>query len=189
MDLGPRSRVEQCSQSGVLFPYVSLWKLVKNRNVTCWTPFTRYNRLSNKLYNWFDNRLYRVNKHPTGWQPVECLFDTVSQQFVSYKRGFTNHQHVAIGRIRQVCLYSCVFTQPACIRTLIWWFVLSCDISLTHAHLCKKVTYLMLVSYPNFHRSSGKTESAVFGKPFDTRYLYATYIHRYSQRTCAKRLF
>jgi len=26
------------------------------------TPFTRYNR----LYNQFDNRLYRVNKHPTG---------------------------------------------------------------------------------------------------------------------------
>jgi len=28
------------------------------------TPFTRYNR----LYNRFDNRLYRVNKHPTGCQ-------------------------------------------------------------------------------------------------------------------------
>ena len=32
------------------------------------TPFTRYNRLSNRLYNRFDNRLYRVNKHPTGCQ-------------------------------------------------------------------------------------------------------------------------
>ena len=31
-------------------------------------PFTRYNRLSNRLYNQFDNRLYRVNKHPTGCQ-------------------------------------------------------------------------------------------------------------------------
>jgi len=30
------------------------------------TPFTRYNRLLNPLYNRFDNRLYRVNKHPTG---------------------------------------------------------------------------------------------------------------------------
>jgi len=29
------------------------------------TPFTRYRRLSNRLYNRFDNRLYRVNKHPT----------------------------------------------------------------------------------------------------------------------------
>jgi len=28
----------------------------------CKTPFTRYNRLSNR----FDNMLYRVNKHPTG---------------------------------------------------------------------------------------------------------------------------
>ena len=32
------------------------------------TPFTRYNRLSNQLYNRFDNRLNRVNKHPTGCQ-------------------------------------------------------------------------------------------------------------------------
>jgi len=32
------------------------------------TPFTRYNRLSNRLYNRTDNRLYRVNKHPTGCQ-------------------------------------------------------------------------------------------------------------------------
>ena len=31
----------------------------------CHIPFTRYNRLSNRLYNRFDNRLYRVNKHPT----------------------------------------------------------------------------------------------------------------------------
>jgi len=30
------------------------------------TPFTRYNR----FYNRFDNRLYRVNKHATGCQPV-----------------------------------------------------------------------------------------------------------------------
>ena len=34
------------------------------------TPFTRYNRLSNRLYNRFDNRLYRVN--PTGCQ-TGCL--------------------------------------------------------------------------------------------------------------------
>jgi len=27
----------------------------------CKTPFTRYKRLSNRLYNRFDNRLYRVN--------------------------------------------------------------------------------------------------------------------------------
>jgi len=42
----------------------------------CYTPFTRYNRLSNQLYNRFDNRLYRVNKHPTscqtGCQPGLC---------------------------------------------------------------------------------------------------------------------
>ena len=33
-------------------------------SVLCQTPFTRYNRLSIR----FDNRLYRVNKHPTGCQ-------------------------------------------------------------------------------------------------------------------------
>jgi len=33
------------------------------------TPFTWYNRLSNRLYNRFDNHLYRTNKHPTGCQP------------------------------------------------------------------------------------------------------------------------
>jgi len=50
------------------------------------TPFTRYNWLSKRLYNRFDNRLYRVNKHPTGcqmvvktvWQPVECLYTRYS---------------------------------------------------------------------------------------------------------------
>jgi len=38
-----------------------LCHLVKN----CYTPFTRYNRLSNRFENRFDNRLYHVNKHPT----------------------------------------------------------------------------------------------------------------------------
>jgi len=34
--------------------------------MSCITPFTRYNR----LYNRFDNRLYRVNKHPTSLTTV-----------------------------------------------------------------------------------------------------------------------
>jgi len=34
------------------------------------SPFTRYNLLSNWLLNRFDNRLYRVYKHSTVWQPV-----------------------------------------------------------------------------------------------------------------------
>jgi len=33
-----------------------------------YNPFTRHNRLSNRLYNRFDNRLYRVNKHPSSCQ-------------------------------------------------------------------------------------------------------------------------
>jgi len=32
------------------------------------TSFTRYNRLSTRSYNRFDNRVYRVKKHPTGYQ-------------------------------------------------------------------------------------------------------------------------
>jgi len=36
------------------------------------TPFTRYNRLSNRLFNRFDNGLYRVNKHPTGCVKPGC---------------------------------------------------------------------------------------------------------------------
>jgi len=31
-------------------------------------PTTRYSRLSYRLYNRFDNRLYHVNKHPTACQ-------------------------------------------------------------------------------------------------------------------------
>jgi len=50
------------------------------------TPFTRYNRLSVRLYNRFDNRLYRVNKHPTGYQTGL----TTGLTFVSCKRGLRN---------------------------------------------------------------------------------------------------
>jgi len=47
-------------------------------SLTSQTPFTRYNR----LYNRFDNRLYRVNKHPTGCQPVVIPFDNRFEMFV-----------------------------------------------------------------------------------------------------------
>jgi len=51
-----------------------------------YTPFTRYNRLSNRLYSRFDNWLYRVNKHPTGCQTGHrldvCLHDTAGCQTV-----------------------------------------------------------------------------------------------------------
>jgi len=54
-------------------------------------PFTWYSRLSNRLYNRFDNRLYRVNKHPTGCQTgchtglttgltTGCIHDTTDCQ-------------------------------------------------------------------------------------------------------------
>ena len=59
------------------------------------TPFTRYNRLSNRLYNWFDNRLYRVNKHPTGCQTgcqtglTISLTTVLNEQHCSFNR-FSN---------------------------------------------------------------------------------------------------
>ena len=54
-----------------------------------YTPFTRYNRLSKRLYNQFDNRLYRVNKRPTGcqtflttgWTFVYRLWNQLSNRF------------------------------------------------------------------------------------------------------------
>ena len=48
-----------------------------------YTPFTQYNRLSIRLYNRFDNRLYRVNKHATGCQNNRlhvCVHDTTGCQ-------------------------------------------------------------------------------------------------------------
>jgi len=57
----------QCMCTYVL----SSWKK-KMSSVMCLIAsnirFTRYNQLSNRLYSWSDNRLYRVNKHPTGCQ-------------------------------------------------------------------------------------------------------------------------
>jgi len=51
-----------------------------------YTPFTRYNR--------FDNRLYRVNKHPTGcqrvWRPVWCLFTWYSRLSNQFHNRFDN---------------------------------------------------------------------------------------------------
>jgi len=52
------------------------------------TPFTRYNRLSSRLYNQFDNRLYRVNTVVKRvWQPVwqpcwtnSCSFKRLSNR-------------------------------------------------------------------------------------------------------------
>jgi len=38
--------------------------MIYQQYVHCLTQFTRYSRLSNR----FDNRLYRVNKHSTGYQ-------------------------------------------------------------------------------------------------------------------------
>ena len=46
----------------------------------CNTPFTRYSRLSSRLYNRFDNRLYRINIHPSGCQ-TGCQTCTTGTRF------------------------------------------------------------------------------------------------------------
>ena len=55
-----------------LSPVYAIQPVVKRDVKPFWQPvkclYTRYNRLSNGLYNRFDNRLYRVNKHPKGYQ-------------------------------------------------------------------------------------------------------------------------
>jgi len=48
-------------------------------NHLSYTPFTRHNRLSNRFYNRFDNRLFRVNKHPTGCQTG--LYNRIDNRF------------------------------------------------------------------------------------------------------------
>jgi len=49
-----------------------------------YTPFARYNRLSNRLYNRFENQLYGVNRHPTGFCQTGC------------QAGFTNRLDVCL---------------------------------------------------------------------------------------------
>jgi len=66
--------------------------------VVCYTPFTRYNRLSNQSYNWFDNRLLlckqtsnRFDNHVERTATVSCnrLSNPVWQPVVSCIQTFT----------------------------------------------------------------------------------------------------
>jgi len=59
------------------------------------TPFTRYSRLSSRLYNQFDNRLYRVNKHPTGCQ-TSC-----QTRLTTGLTTVLNQQHCSFNRVEQ----------------------------------------------------------------------------------------
>ena len=83
-----------------------VFKKTKTKHKQTKTPFTRYNRLSKRLYKGFDNRLYRVNKHPTGCQTgcqtglttgltTGCIHDTaVLSNRLS--NGFDNRFNVCI---------------------------------------------------------------------------------------------
>jgi len=87
------------------------WQLLakqgKTEWISCYTPFTRYSRLSNRLYNWFDNRLYHVNKHTTGfvmWQPCwtnsHCSFNRLSNRF---DKWFDNRLYRVNGALVSAC--------------------------------------------------------------------------------------
>jgi len=111
--------------------HCSVWttKVVGKYTARCihsrqfYTPFTRHSRLSIRLYNRFDNRLYRVNKHPTDCQTgcqtglttglttgcivytniypvIKPIWQPVWQQVVSCKRGFIdrNVEQTAVNR-------------------------------------------------------------------------------------------
>jgi len=67
----------------------SLWALVWRDSDT---PFTRYNQLSDQLYHRFDNRLYRVNEHPTG----NRLYTHYSHLSTRLSNGFDNRLNVCI---------------------------------------------------------------------------------------------
>jgi len=101
----------------------------------CYTPFTRYNRLSNRLYNRFDNRLYRVNKHPTGcqngcqpvWQPCwtnsHCSFNRLSNRVVQpvWQLAVYKIQLVVKPAVKRMFVYT---IQPV-VKT-VWQPVVSC---------------------------------------------------------------
>jgi len=74
-DAARRARSSATSDYGLFSPQHRLMRVAN-------TPFTRYSRLSNR----FDNRLYRVNKHPTGCQ-TGC--QSGSRQSPADKRFFT----------------------------------------------------------------------------------------------------
>ena len=94
-------------------------RLPPHHLVLHYTPFTRYNRLSNRLYNRFDNWLYRVNRHPTGCQMDVCLHDTADLTTVltwtnshcSFNRvvkpGCTTIWQPAVYIIQPVCQTGC----------------------------------------------------------------------------------
>ena len=88
-----------------------------------YSPFTRYNRLSNQLSDGFDNWLYRVYKHSTGCQT--CLTTGCIVYTASCQSGFTtqfdnqlNEQWLFVQHGCQtvnqldVCLYDTAVVKP-----------------------------------------------------------------------------
>jgi len=67
----------------LLFRYSTEWLYVQIQ--FDYSPFTRYNLLSNRLSNRFNNRLYRVYRHSTGCQT--CLTTALTNGCIVYTDG------------------------------------------------------------------------------------------------------
>ena len=79
------------------------------------TPFTRYRRLSNRLYNRFDNRLYRVNKHPTGCQTLWTtgLTTVLNEHSLFVQQCWTN-THCSFNRLYTGLTTGCIYDRAGC---------------------------------------------------------------------------
>ena len=65
--------------------------------VRIYTPFTRYNQLSTRLYNRFDNRLYRVNG------ALECRSETCCAPLAGNAGPKESPKSRRLGTITQLC--------------------------------------------------------------------------------------
>jgi len=97
------------------------------------TPFTRYNRLSNRLYNRFDNRLYYVNKHPTGcqtglttgWMFVYTIQPVVKRVWQPVWQPCWTNSHCSFNRVERTASVRSTGCQTGCQTGLTtgWMFV------------------------------------------------------------------
>jgi len=83
------------------------------------TPFTRYNWLLNRLYSRFDNRLYHVNKHPTGCQTG--LYNRFnSRLYTRYSRYQTSRLSNQLSNGFDNRLNVCIHDKTGCQTGLVW---------------------------------------------------------------------
>jgi len=106
------------------------------------TPFTRYNGLSNR----FDNRLYRVNKHPTGYQTgFYNRFDNRVKWTATVRSTILNEQPLFIELVVKPVWQPVV----SCIQTFNWLSIGSQRMLNAVDHIAKII--------PRLHDTTGCT--------------------------------